>query len=842
MEEVNEFVNEYKHRSPYAEKILRLVSELAFNFDIDLGNESVRRDLLKYDKIDELISAAVSFKKEEFSDIVTEVIDDFEGRYGDVLILYENKEKFYGYHEWCIIKAMKVRNPSDDVVDAVIDRIISLYNSLKETGHLQSELWLGIFLRVAEYLRDQKLYWFLPSVMNCILSVFEKIEESELKNKKIFSLPEILELAKLNLILGLSNGSSNNNYFEETDVIRDHYRIAVNAVKEENPRFDFDNNNHKYPESFSILRLTPEERQRYFNALRALNKNGEDTSSIEKYYAHIFNIYCMVVQQWDDSIKFFCADIGDMNEVTFQNFEDFSRCCIENNLRGFIGLLKEELENCDFDDSYQNEAIESLDRILNKGFVKNIEQDLIYMLAEFDVYGLETYSFIACLIYRSCNFKDDIKDVYLNFNNYLFSLVFLTYHESLQPNFLNDDFRHLISVIDGYDYPGKMIIAYISCSLSKDMTEACELSLRNYLERNSIKEVYIKELVKVAEQIKGSDVSSFIAYISCSSLVSQEDKKTIQEILCNRISDFEKLEYYLCLKEYLSVSLRQTSVEEFSGESAEVNIERLKKCPDNIVAFILKFYMENHCEEYNAYIAGLIKKILDCSIVPMKYSLIMEYLKNAEDRMNPDYVSAVFGMYYVLKGDLSPNRYSLEIFKKYIDLLVDEKKSKPELYERVSSGELIERKNEIQKAIDRITVLEGEDKISVRCVVKYGMLLFLRVLLKNNFGEALFEKEFGECETREDMIAYVVNNYDHIDPLLPYKGEYRPNRAYCFMIDLIINNEGNMQALQSDKMWTIKFTRDAEKIIEEADFADADCERKIRNLIRAYSSAIERLF
>lgn len=828
---VENFIKEKEKNVAHVEKILRLISELVVNYHVDLNNSFVRRDISFYDVLDDLISEEVVFKKNELNDILLDIKERFDGLYRDVLILFGGRGKFEGYDEWCLSKALKIKKPHEDSVEDIIESVKTLFEKY-DPEYFQNEIWLEMFWALIRYLQNNKQYWFIPFVLNFYIRVFDNIKNTRLVGRKIFSLPEIVKIADANLFFGFKYYGDNKSM---SDSVYIHYKIISKAVWESNPDFDFYNNNHKPDECFSLLNLNPNERQCYFNCLRALPRYGFVDNKVEQFYSYIFDIYCVVLRTYLSDIKFEYNEI--YNNLLYDKYfknrnisnpktKDYLLLILANTLQ----LIKNI--SVDYSDSVRDLVIYLENIFYLDESDGNIEQELMYILAESDIIGTESLSFVTCLLNGVLIGIDYDSDVYFKFSNYLFGLVFLTYYEGKKGSFLNTDFKELIGIFEGYIDPPPIILGYISCVLCFALSKSNISRLQDFMKLHLANKKYLNQVLRVAEIVNKDDLIDYIIHIECVDLLDYEDRIEVYNVLRNRLSDFSKLSIYPCFVEYLSLLFEHKHSDEFLNDSIENNIKKLKDCNPTFIHLIYNHYFDY--SDYMNYCYEFIDEV-SCSRIASCAKLLFEFWITLKQNDNEMQVKAAKEIMNRLQDTYF--KYNYDLLIEYKDVVLQIRvsvKENQELYENITEDELNILLFSIQKRIDDLIVIESEDMLAVRNIENYGIIMFLRAVILSYCRFSLKDTEYKVIDDEEKKLEYQKQHYSEIQPLI-FKDKFNCyNVAYLDLINSVIINKGNIQSLQTQKMWSKKFIDDAIMIVGKLDNIPQKNKKRFVDLLNIY--------
>ncbi len=846
-ESINEFVKEYSSYAVDIRLVIRLIAELECNYEIDFTNKRNWEHLFSYNNsIADLENLDISITKDLMLDnravknLVPHIVDRFGEYFEEILAMNENNMLTTSQKQWCIVKLLKCKRNAGSLI-ALNDALMSEFAGVRADGELidnmQTSEWALLTVKAMKRFYEAQEFWVLPLLINSMLYVFGREKNAGVANtlpERIFSLPEFLEVAKAVILLNIS--SDGGGLVDNCDILRDHYLVVKNAVLEREPRFNFENNTG-CPQFFGLLKFSNAERQMYYNALRYLQEND-----VINYFELLYDMFCVSVSMIKDHNTRYCC--GTIYKNMFYDkyikktgasspgTRAYVRIILKKLLELLYGLYAERFEGL-------RSEISTLTDILDST-AGQPEEDIHVLLMYADIYDTESITFSACMVARACNISNISKDVYINLNNYLLALIFLLYHENSLLSYYNDDFVFLVKLLVAYTEPDEVLLGLVYFFNTIFVPKYSRQLISQYVANEEKKAAYIENLKNLAKSIQPDDFEKFISYLYVTNL-SAEDLNDVMLILKSRImNDITTLPNAETILECISLLCEGKSTEVFLNDSPENNLRKVNELlPDTVYIMYIK-YFEIYEEDYSELCYIVAEKILDSNKV-LRINPLFLYLFSAKNSESQEYIETEKLFFeYIEFCNLSFTIDSLERLRLFMWELVKKIKEKPEKYQWLKEARVLALKDKIDEKIAQKYVVETREYLSIRTWRKYGIVTYLRYLIRstNDYRWEHFSdyEELGE----EERFRYLVEHFSELKPYVQVNGYNRVNCIYLDLLAAFIDNKNNIQNMIDEKLSLKKFAQDARDVVDLVLPNNEKYKNDIKQIIAIYMSITDR--
>lgn len=526
---------------------IRLIAELSVNYFIDFSNKRCWQYLFRFapdgSKLIDLDIAATkevlflhedikSEHQKQLNRLVPDIIREFSEDFREIMASNPDYTKTDSYIQLCLIKALRC---PDGILE---DRCLMIAETLLEElpsaslylQNFRTPLWTSIIVEALRTFEEGMFYWFSPALLNRLIRIWKDAPPTD-RPARLFSLPEVLNAARTNLLLNVNTSNDMDTSAdnpETVDVISDHENTAVLAVIE---LFGEDGlkGGGRVPNSFRLLQMTSERCQAYYYALKRLKEQA-----VIDFYEYLYDIYCAIIVSSRD-ILFCCSDLVENN--LYQKYplvqgaeDDLISHFIETILRRLLNQLK----GCY---PHSKETFDEVDSLLQRIRTADASEEVLFLLAKTEVMGIATVDFCICMAlgmnswihkveYHWHMGSDIIQDVFLGMGNYLIRLVFLIFHEIVQDSFLNADIQYLIHILTSYVEPSGIVLEYLAILNSHVLPRLSKKKVTEYLTLHQ--KTYLKNIREAVTQLKLNELEAFIScLLVAKEIISLEDKKTI---------------------------------------------------------------------------------------------------------------------------------------------------------------------------------------------------------------------------------------------------------------------------------------------------------------------------
>lgn len=836
-DKIKEFCSEYKTCYQADIKlIIRLVAELSSNYYIDFSSRRGWEHLFDYHNedsdtaaLDKEITARLHLDNYTIKNLIPEIWHSFGDYVEEIMVVFQDTELTSECKQWCLLKALRCHaDKRDDRYLSIADTLMSEWQYSDDVG---SAVWTGILIKTLQVFCADQVFWFLPSVVHNLLRICA--DRAGGLSQNVFSRPIVMSAARMNLLLNINTAGDSEKELK-IDLIRDHYRVTEIAARELNPQFQAESN-QGFPSSFGLLQLTNQERQRYYNTLVFLKEQ-----EVLDYYGYIFDMYCASLLLANGDIRFCYKELYDntlynkyakKNRIASATSEVYIRIILGNMLDLLNGLYGNSVDTI-------RAAIGELKAILNEESHGDVAQEILFLLAQFDVIGAVTLNFIACMIARIDDSETIPNDVYLGMGNYLIGMTFLTYHENTQDSFYNHDFIHLIRMHIQYSHPSGAVLGYLYFCDTVYKSKFSSESIRRYISMH--KAEYLNSLQQIAQDIRSADLEDFISFVNCVTGLAPEEKLplfiTLRETIQTKYAAGPKADV---LVELLTLLIDGHSSEAFLQDTPEKNIARVLELTGDLVYLVYSKYLELYKDTYLELCPLVADKILSCSMTA-RLNPLLHYAHFSKQRESEEYAKTVKKLFrYVQESKLLFEIYTLERCILFLLLCLEKKEAGERAFQWVDGKETNELIRRVHTRKDNLLSIQAKEYLAPRVWNKYGLLFFLRYLMTSSLFVGKAAEDAYAKLSENARTDYIVANCRKLKPTLDIDGNPKFNIAYIDMLTAFINN-GELQKQMDERAFLRKLADDAITVIDSLNTVGQLARMDMRTMVREYINMIDR--
>ncbi len=833
---IADFEAQYGQHSYHIELIAQLYSKYEIDFSNVRNWEHLFNNKHTLSELDDKLTERLLGNNKLTTPDISKIIEWFSEDFDEIATLHFENNQVTEQTQWCLIKALGCRGGVNEtrcfaIADTLLDEFVKCSDYPED---LRTHEWLEIFEASIKYLYKSKIYWFLPTLIRNIITLYEDCGESV----SVFSRPAILEVSKANLILNFHAEENIKSDLVLPDEVRDNFQVVTKAVKELYPDFDL-NEDNSYPASFGMLRLTNQERLQYYNALVKLGEKD-----ILEYFDFLFDVFVCSVKYTSYYVPmFFSEEFKNINIYEKYIKSDYpeEQYGTLNTDKYVIAVIRQYIEK--LNSIYgKNEIL--LGDIINKllTVIKisdgEINQQLLWVqLARSEVLGVSTIPFVCCLFAKhhslAANSKHHLDQVYLNFDSYLLELVYSVYH-NCNSRILTDNQipARMIYQLTQYLNPCDYILGILFEFDAYSMFENAKRLLVDYI--SVYQNVYLSHWDTVIQNTTDmAAIEVIINKISSSSALSWEMKKVIYEKMRrNLISNFSESDRRAVCIEYLTLKIDGVSTKEFEEDTAENNIEKAKNSGKDIF-YLLYYYgwIECYREKYLEHCPKVANRIMSSNFTN-RYWCIIDYILESNNKYGEGYLDTVKALCEETKslGALRPNM--LKLFVDFAEFLKKEKDARPEHYEWISKEEIETLHIQFESDLSLQVIRQAKEFMPKSAYSQFGLAVCLKYLI-NTVGSKSSPEGYYDL-SQEEKLDYIVSNFDTMQPL---NGRYI-NTAYLDMLDAFIGNKRELQKKWNKREFYIKLSQDAPLIIEKLKSISEDTKTELKKLFESYTKII----
>lgn len=142
--------------------------------------------------------------------------------------------------------------------------------------------------------------------------------------------------------------------------------------------------------------------------------------------------------------------------------------------------------------------------------------------------------------------------------------------------------------------------------------------------------------------------------------------------------------------------------------------------------------------------------------------------------------------------------------------------------------------------IDEIQVIEAQAIFNQRKWSRYGILSYVKFLLKNNMMIiSIYKDDEYSAMTPEEKLAYCKTFFRTIAPFAKdTNGVEKINPIYIDMLDFFLENKGDIQNFMEEYSGLQKIGEDAIKVVRHV-FSNQKSAEQVIQMIRAYIQTLD---
>lgn len=762
--------------------------------------------------------------------IVLQILSSFEDDFEDIMdnpFVLSNSNVSDEYEKLMIVKAL--RHWGKATPEWCVALGDALQRSLSETKEglagnwrkfYDSTDWKDIFIFSFEFLESSEVRWFSPWLVHNCLDIYGK-EARE--GTRFFSKAPLLTAARSNVLLDLDNSELGQS------VVRDHLQVVHYAVIEIGENHA-SRSNSKYPDSFSLLNLKNNERKEYYNALKTLNE-----VAVLQFYEYLFDVFCGIWRYAyiNSNAKLWCCEVA--HNDLFEKYYDHRSILIHrlhylhyylktiiSKLLKMVGTLYGEEENV------RTIISEATDSNLNQLSRKDREETLLRLIPQAEMSSYATLVFAVCIL---CRLETDevSRETFMGIGNDLIRMVFLLLHES--SGFVNDDFKYLIDIMTRYEEPNNTILGFLGQNISHTMPKSVRNQIKDYL--NIHRETYVKNLQDMTGQFAVNDGETMIHIILTANSLTEEEQMDMYAGVRRRLEhEFADTSYKPVCDELLSVLMDKRLHSSLNGLSTMEIVQKLNKQYTSNTAYILYTqYIDIDQERFLPYCPLIAEHLLNSYYSGCWHPLAMYFEETEEEEMTEEHYQVALLLYqYGSRGCTSALIEDLLWLMSILSRLLEKKN----VYMWVQEEEAHHMIFALEQRIEEIKVIEAQAYFNRRKWGWYGILLYMRFLLKNDIAREPYTEEEYASMSSEEKLVYCESYFTMITPFLKRSdGAWVVNQTYLDLLNYLIENKGDIQSVMAEHDGLQKIANDTIDVVQRQ-FTDLGKRDAVIEMIKKY--------
>ena len=757
--------------------------------------------------------------------IVFQILNTFSDDLEDILdnqFIKSNACTIGAYEKLLIVKALRFQGKAEiewcvALGDSLMRSMCEAKQDLSNNWHsaYDSEDWREIFISTLAFLENSEVRWFSPWIVHSCLEIYG---EHECRTGPFFSRKPVLAAARANILLDPDDAESNYN------IINDHFDVVCYAILELGKK-DALKGGQKYPDSFCLINLKSNERQKYYNALKALHEE-----EVLRFYEYLFDIFCATWSYAYAGAKLWCAEMA-RNDL-YQKYYDGSYL-LEQPLTYYLSTIVTQLLKM-IEDLYGNETavstvVSSATQVLSYQLIGDArEQALLWLIPQAEMSSYAVLVFCACVL---CRLEIDkvSRETFMGLGNYLIRMIFLVLHE--QAGFFNDDFKELINIMTRYEEPNNVILGFLSQSLSHAMPDGVHRQMVGYL--NIHRKVYTENLAEMTSHFGVNDGEKLIHIVMLAYMLTEEERGSLYNNIRNRMEqEFSSSPRKTVCDELLSVLADKKISPTLNGISTEEIVQKLHDYLPNTAYILYDKYLMIDQTRFLPYCPMIIQHLLCSTYKGCWYPVYMYLAKTIPEKNPEEYEKAEFFLYaYCMKRGRVFNRIS-EL--KDLITFFEELLCKENIYQWVDRNAITLRMQEMSSRIDEIRMIEALAIFNQRKWSRYGILSYMKFLLRSNTQLPAHKDDKYSAMSSEDRLAYCKKYFSIITPfIMDTNGTKAMNPIYMDMLDFLIDNKGDIQNFTEEYSGLQKIAEDTIEAVQHL-FSDQERSGQVIKMIRAY--------
>ena len=802
-------------------ELMFLITDLGRNLKIDMSIRQNRDAIFAYNpgrepyrELERKLEVAVLFQtRRKVSDDDFRLIPKAVGelrQYFSVWpeFVFENEaavDRNMEYIQLSILKAISNGNTAGmrDVFLRISDRIINEFDQKEDyPEQYRTRDWVVILQRVIEVFHVRNYRVFLPMLLYQLLWICE----GSILNRpnQICAVPSILEAARDNLFI---NHNTDVLGFSPIDAVRDHYRVVSLAVRELNPAYNLEQSN-RAPDSFSLLNLKEKERASYFNALVYLEENA-----VIKLYEYLYDLYCGTV--YDVRTMRLLNGANLYNEVQ-RKYPGRDGKAQEKDtlLQAILEQVMEHVQNMYNKDQEVAGALLELWQAWNLHEQEKHER-MLFLLTKYELRGLSVVSLLLCMSAQITGSRELVKQIYMDFGNDLFRLVFLTYHKTVLGNIYHDDIVYLLRIILGYVNPSGILLGYLDWISSHALPNAVRRQVDDYLMIH--KSLYVERIRNSVDKLSRNDVEEFIAYVESTKSLQEPEVNSIfsvlMESLQKRYPADNKMDILLVL---LSMLTNQGLTERFANKTAEQILKELNEMEPDTVYLFYKKALEYDKKRFLNACPVVAVQILNSNFVA-NWTLIAEYIQHAKDMESKEYVETaktyISTLRLVSKREslITPIILIVDCIEAVIEHLHRLYLRNPAIFNFANTNTKDLLFFSLENTRTQIIQIETRAEYRQRLLNRNGIVVYLHYLIQNSGLKSCSTEEY-HIMSQEEKEVYLTQNYIHIRPFLT-SDHSCINQEYRDMLRMLLEGGNSLESMANQFEWLLRMAKDCKEVV-----------------------------
>lgn len=736
------------------------------------------------------------------------------------------------YIQLSILKAVSNRNSAgiQDVFMGISNRII---NEFAHKGDYPEQYrtreWVVILQRVIAVFQAVRYRPFLPMLLHHLLWVCEGSFGN--RPSQICADPAILTASRDNLFI---NHNTDALGLTQIDAVRDHYRAVSLAAHERNPAYNLEQSN-RAPDSFDLLNLSAKERTVYYNALVYLEEHA-----VIKLYEYLYDLYCGTI-----------CDVGSVRFLNGANLQSE----VQRKYPGQDGKSQEKkallhtiLEHVmgHVQTMYQGDK-EVADALLELHRAWNLPPEkkhgkMLFLLAKYELKGLSAVSLLLCMSALLTGDREVTKQIYVDYGNDLFRMVFLTYHQTVIGNTYHDDIVYLLRLLWGYGEPSGILLSYLSWMGTHTLPNAVRAEVDAYLTTH--KQSYVNQLQTNMDKLSRNDIEAFISYVISNSFLNEAEMNSIlDELAKNLLKRYPEDSSMDILLELISMITKQCMTERLHDRTTEQVLSELTQYePDTVYLFYreaLKYDRESYLN--NCHIVA--RQMLISNYVT-KWIPVSTYIRCAEDTSSDGYQNtgktyiALLRFHSHLNGHITPFIYIIDKIKAAIEHLNCLFRSNPSVFSFANEQVKDHLYGCLENNRTHIIRVETRAEYRQRLLKRNGIAVYLQYLIENSGLNRCISKKY-DAMSQEERENYLIENHMQIRPFPP--GEHQIYQEYCDMLRMLLQGGSPLETIGNQYEWLLRLAEDCKKVAEVVMGQNKEGCEEILQMLDAYVSYINHM-
>lgn len=574
-------------------------------------------------------------------DTVFQILNTFSDDFEDILdnqFIKSNACTIGAYEKLLIVKALRFQGKAEiewcvALGESLLRSVWGTKRDLDGNWHraYDSEDWREIFISTLAFLENSEIHWFSPWIIHCCLEIYGNHQRG---TEHFFSRKPVLAAARANILLDPDDAES------DYSMINDHFEVVCYAALELGKK-DALQGGQKYPDSFSLINLKSKDRQKYYNALKALNEE-----EVLLFYEYLFDIFCAI---WSyaytrGEARLWCAEMA-RNDLYEKYYDRHST--LEQPLFYYLKTIVTRLLKM-LEDLYGNETavaavVSGVNQALSDHSSRNArEQTLLWLIPQAEMSSCAVLVFSVCILCR-LETNEVSRETFMGLGNHLIRMIFLMLHE--RTGFFNDDFKELINIMTRYEEPNNVILGFLSQSLSHTMPKGIHNQIVDYL--NIHRKAYAGNLAEMTTHFAVNDGEKLIHIVMLAYSLTKEEQTELYSNIRNRMErEFSSSPRKAVCDELLSVLVDKKISPTLDNASTEEIVQKLRdEYLPNTAYILYDNYLMIDQARFLPYCPMIARHLLNSTYSGCWRPVLMYLNKTAPGEKPKEYGNATFLLY-----------------------------------------------------------------------------------------------------------------------------------------------------------------------------------------------------